>query len=296
MSEETKIVDGDRRANLEVIAPNVEDAVAKGLSELGLNEDDVEVVVLDEGSRGVLGIGSRQARVRLNVKAASEQFPEVSIQDEMNGAVVGVGAQDAPAGSPEESTELETGQLGIQEKVPEEAAISRVEKTEEDNEALLIARDTVVDLLDRMHIDADVDAYYAEPDDERSRAALWVDVHGEDLSILIGHRAETLNALQYITGLILGKELGRSVPLVVDVQGYRLRRAQEVRRVANQMAMQAVKTGRRQMLEPMPANERRLVHIELRKNPDVTTESVGEDPRRKVTITPVESEEDAIFD
>ena len=296
MSEETKIFDGDRRANLEVIAPNVEEAVAKGLSELGLNEDDVEVVVLDEGSRGVLGIGSRQARVRLNVKAASERVPEVSIQDEMNGAEVGVGAQEAPAGLPEEAAELEAGQLDFQEKEPEEAAPSPVEKTDEDNEALLIARDTVVDLLERMHIDADVDAYYAEPDDERSRAPLWVDVHGEDLSILIGHRAETLNALQYITGLILGKELGRSVPLVVDVQGYRMRRAQEVRRVANQMAMQAVKTGRRQMLEPMPANERRLVHIELRKNPDVTTESVGEDPRRKVTITPVVPEEDAIFD
>jgi spoIIIJ-associated protein len=111
-------------------------------------------------------------------------------------------------------------------------------------------------------------------------------VHGDDLSILIGPKAETLNALQYITHLIVGKELGRSVPLVVDVEGYRERRALQIRRLARRMAEQAVKSGRRQALEPMPANERRLVHIELRENPDVTTESVGEDPRRKVTIIP----------
>lgn len=289
MSEETKVVDENRRADLEIIAPSVEEAIAKGLSELGLSEDDVEVEVLDEGSRGVLGIGSRQARVRLNVKADSALDPEASIQDDMNGALGDVEAA-------EEAEEFETDQPVIQEKAPQESAPAPVEKMEEDDEALLVARDTVTDLLERMHIEADVESYYGDPDDERSRVPLCVDVHGEDLSILIGHRAETLNALQYITGLILGKELGRSVPLVVDVQGFRKRRAQELRRVANQMAIQAIKHGRRQMLEPMPANERRLVHIELRKNPDVTTESIGEDPRRKVTIIPVESEEDAIFD
>jgi len=275
MSEETKMVDGDRWANLEVIAPSVEEAIAKGLSELGLSEDDVEVEVLDEGSRGVLGIGSRQARVRLSFKSEPDSASGDVDPGTLDGAV-----REALVESPE----VESEPVLVQEEAADRDSI-------EEDEALLIARETVVDLLERMHIDADVDAYYAEPDDERSRAALWVDVRGEDLSILIGHRAETLNALQYITVLILGKELGRSVPLVVDVQGYRVRRAQEVRRLANQMAEQAVKTGRRQMLEPMPANERRLVHIELRKNPDVTTESVGEDPRRKVTIIPEEPEE-----
>ena len=275
MSEETKMVDGDRWANLEIIAPSVEEAIAKGLSELGLSEDDVEVEVLDEGSRGVLGIGSRQARVRLSFKSE----PDSASGDVDPGTLDGALREKMT-----EIPEVESEPALVQEEAADRESI-------EEDEALLIARETVVDLLERMHIDADVDAYYAEPDDERSRAALWVDVHGEDLSILIGHRAETLNALQYITVLILGKELGRSVPLVVDVQGYRVRRAQEVRRLANQMAEQAVKTGRRQMLEPMPANERRLVHIELRKNPDVTTESVGEDPRRKVTIIPEEPEE-----
>ena len=281
MSEEGKNQNSDSRASLEVIAPSIEEAVEKGLSDLGLDEDAVDIEVLDEGSRGVLGLGSRQARVRLTVKTPAgsddeaEKFEEAESLD--GGEVEGV---EEPVGEEESEAAAE---------VDEDEAQSQ--QSIEEDIALHIAQETVIDLLERMHIDADVDAYYAEPDDDRSRAPLCVDISGEDLSILIGHWAETLNALQYITNLILGKELGRSAPLVVDVQGYRKRRAEEVKRVANRMAEQAVKSGRRQYLEPMPPSERRLVHIELRKNPDVETESVGEDPKRKVTIIPLEPEE-----
>jgi spoIIIJ-associated protein len=143
-----------------------------------------------------------------------------------------------------------------------------------------------MDLLDRMKVNAHVTSRYGEAEDVHSKAPVMVDIHGEDLSILIGRKAETLNALQYIASLIVGKELERSIPLVVDVEGYRARREQQIRQLARRMADQAIKTGRRQVLEPMPANERRLVHIELRNNPNVTTQSIGEEPRRKVTIVP----------
>jgi spoIIIJ-associated protein len=93
--------------------------------------------------------------------------------------------------------------------------------------------------------------------------------------------------LQYITSLVVGRELGRWVPLQVDVQHYRQRREEELRRLARRIADQVINTGRKQTLEPMPSNERRIVHIELRKNPQVETESVGEDPQRKVTVIPV---------
>jgi spoIIIJ-associated protein len=115
-----------------------------------------------------------------------------------------------------------------------------------------------------------------------------VDVEGDDLSILIGKRSETLNALQYITRLIVGKELERSVLIIIDVEGYRSRRERQLRQLAQRMAEQAIKTGRRQILEPMPPNERRIIHIELRGNKQVETESRGEEPHRKVTINPVE--------
>jgi spoIIIJ-associated protein len=132
-----------------------------------------------------------------------------------------------------------------------------------------------------------VKATILQPEDELDRPGIHINILGDDLSILIGKQAETLNALQYITRLIVGKEVGRGVNLIVDVEGYRTRREQNLRNLARRMASQAVKTGRKQMLEPMPANERRIIHLELRDNQDVSTESVGEEPRRKVTIIPV---------
>ncbi|KAA3642154.1 MAG: hypothetical protein DWQ07_24215 [Chloroflexi bacterium] len=92
--------------------------------------------------------------------------------------------------------------------------------------------------------------------------------------------------MQYITRLIVGKELGRSTHLIVDVEGYRMRRERSLRQMAQKMARQAVRSGRRQSLEPMSPAERRIIHIELRDNEDVYTESEGEDPRRKVVIIP----------
>ncbi|MDP3721309.1 MAG: R3H domain-containing nucleic acid-binding protein, partial [Anaerolineaceae bacterium] len=99
-------------------------------------------------------------------------------------------------------------------------------------------------------------------------------------------RSETLNALQYIASLIVSKELGRWVPMMIDVQGYRKRRDRQLRQLGRKMAEQAIQTGRRQVLEPMPANERRVIHLELRNHPEVITESMGEEPYRKVTISP----------
>jgi spoIIIJ-associated protein len=137
-----------------------------------------------------------------------------------------------------------------------------------------------------MKVRAQVDASYGEPDDPKGRIPVQIDIRGDDLNILIGKRSETLNALQYITNLIVSKELQRSISVMIDVEGYRLRRTNQLRQLARRMADQAVKTGRRQALEPMPANERRIIHIELRDHEGVTTESIGEDPHRKVTIVP----------
>ncbi len=250
-----------KRTSLEVIAPTVEEAIEKGLDDLGMSREAVEVEILDEGSRGLFGLGSRQSRVRLTIKSARP--PERAEVEK---------AKPEPAEVPTEEPTEE----------PEPTTM-----TSEEEYVLTTARETVRELLDKMKVrGATVTSEYGEADDERSRVPIHVNVNGDDLSILIGRRAETLNALQYITSLIVSKELGRFVPIVVDVEGYRVRRENQLRQLARRMAEQAIKTGRRQILEPMPANERRIVHIELRDNPNVTTESVGEDPRRKVTIIP----------
>ena len=151
---------------------------------------------------------------------------------------------------------------------------------------LRIAEETVRDLLDKMAVRAQVRATYGESEGHGPRPIL-VDIRGRDLSILIGRRAERLNALQCITRLIVGKELGRAVPLILDVEGYRKRREKQLRRMARRLADQVARTGRKVVLEPMPANERRIIHITLRDDPRVTTESIGEEPRRKVVIFPV---------
>lgn len=271
-----------KRTSLEMIAPSVEEAVERGLADLGVPSEAVEVEVLDEGNRGLFGLGARQARIRLTLKSVNEHsepsFEKRNTNSETSSATV-VRRLDV------DSQPGTSDEIILEEDISEE--VYDYEDSEEDSDLMLtVARETVEELLETMNVSAEVTARYLEPDDAHSRPALLVDVQGDDLSFLIGPRGETLNALQYIAHLIVGKEMGRSVPLIVDVMSFRERRAQQIRRLASRMAEQAVRSGRRQALEPMPASERRLVHIELRKNPDVTTESIGEEPRRKVTIIP----------
>jgi spoIIIJ-associated protein len=268
----------EKRATLEVIAPTVEEAVTKGLSDLGLPEEMVEVEILDQGSRGLFGLGSRHARIRLAVKSKAgrqtekEAAPVITRESEPEPAMIS---------QPEYVVDETVEETSLAELVEEETPAE-----EADENVLRVARETVNELLEKMKVRAQVTARFGVKDEERGRIPILVDVRGDDLSILIGRRAETLNALQYISGLIVSKELGRSLSLVIDVEGYRSRREGQLRQLARRMADQAVKTGRRQVLEPMPANERRIIHIELRQNEGVTTESVGEEPRRKVTILP----------
>jgi spoIIIJ-associated protein len=148
------------------------------------------------------------------------------------------------------------------------------------------AQEFLSELLSKMGVNATVAMHWDEPAEPGDNPALVLNVQGDDLSELIGRRGETLAALQYITRISVAKHAGQLVNVVVDVEGYKARREQQLRRMAQRMAEQAVARGRTVVLEPMPPNERRLVHLALRDNPDVTTESVGEGDRRKVTIVP----------
>jgi spoIIIJ-associated protein len=242
----------DTRTSIEAIAPSIEEAILKGAKEWGLPPDAFDVEVLDEGTKGLLGFGVRQARVRLTVKPSSKS----------------------------DSADLKSEE-------PDRRA-NQIQPLVEgsDEEALQITRDTVSELLQRMGVEARIEAHWGDADSPGKIRPLFLDIHGDDLSILIGRRGETLTALQYITRLIVGKELKRPVAVLIDIEGYRARRERQIRRLAQQMATQAIETSRTMSLEPMPAYERRIVHIELRENPDVDTVSVGERDQRKVTIIP----------
>jgi spoIIIJ-associated protein len=255
-----------KRATIEIIAPTINEAIEKGLTDLELTRDEVDIEILDEGSRGLFGFGSHQARVRLIVKQA---VPSADGQEAISPAATSEYAEaeeEEPAPKP-----VRIPPANAKEEIP-----------------LHVAQETVSELLSKMHVQADVEASYGEVDEERGTRAILVDVSGKDLSVLIGKRSETLNALQYISRLIVSKELGENVTLVIDVEGYRARRERQLRQLAHRMAEQAIKTGRKQILEPMPPNERRIIHMELRDDAHVTTESFGEEPHRKVSIIPKE--------
>jgi spoIIIJ-associated protein len=253
-----------QHATIEIIAPTINEAIEKGLAELELTRDAVEIEILDEGGKGLFGLGSHQARVRLIVRQNTPSEAEAEATDTTS-----------------ESATSETTQ---EEEMEKPVRIPPVNTKEEI--PLYVAQETVSELLGKMQVKANVDASYGEVDDVRGTRAILVDITGKDLSVLIGKRSETLNALQYLARLIVCKELGENVTLVLDVEGYRTRRERQLRHLAHRMAEQAVKTGRKQILEPMPPNERRIVHMELRNDAHVTTESFGEEPHRKVTIIP----------
>lgn len=150
---------------------------------------------------------------------------------------------------------------------------------------LATARATLEELLAKMKITATVTASRTAPD-EAGLSSVFLDVRGDDLSVLIGRRGETLNALQYLARQLISKKLNKGLSVVIDVENYRQRRHEQLRRMARRTAEQVVERQRPIALEPMPPDERRLIHLELRDHPGVRTESVGEGPKRKVTIFP----------
>jgi len=217
--------------SIEVSAPTVEEAVTKGLAELGKAADEVAIEVLHPGSRGVLGIGAKDAVVRLSIVE------------------------------------------------PEEEGLPLEEDAEQ------IARETLQELLTRMGFKAQVSIRPDEemPQDEDAPPFI-LDITGDDLGVLIGRRGQTLQALQYITRLIVSREAQRWVNLVVDVEKYKTRREQSLRQLAQRMAERVSFNHQPIALEPMPSHERRIVHLTLRDHPIVTTRSIGKGDQRKVTI------------
>jgi spoIIIJ-associated protein len=280
------------RTTLEVIAPTVEQALAQGLAELGLPATAVSVEVLDSGGKGLFGLGGRQVRVRLTVNpagtaagtapAAAATSPAVAIQPAPRRTPKPAKARpsvDAPRASATVAV--------VPPREPQSLPSRALELPPDGHDAVLDkAEATISKLLYHMGLEAQVSAHYGEP--RENRRPIMVDVRGSDLGILIGRHGETLDSFQYVAALMIGKETGQFVHVVVDVEGHRDRRERQLRQLARRMAEQVLKTGRKLTLEPMRASERRIIHLELRDHPAVTTESTGEEPHRKVTIIPKE--------
>jgi spoIIIJ-associated protein len=217
----------------------------------------------------LFGLGSEAAQVRILYPAEEEEVSQIADEP------VPPPSQEVPQIDEEEQVESD---FVVSEAEPEEAPLSVSAE-----ELPQIAQATVKELLERMGIQAQVIVH--EPQEDQ---LLTLDISGEDLGILIGPRGETLNALQYIARLITSRELLHWATFFLDVEGYRQRRAKELQDLVHRMAERVALNRQPLALEPMPAHERRIIHIALRDHPLAATESVGQGEHRRVTILPRE--------
>jgi spoIIIJ-associated protein len=207
---------------VEVSAKTVDEAIQTALEQLGVDEDQVEVVVLRKGKSGVLGMGAEEAKIKVKLLSQPREKDEIA----------------------------------------------------------KVANEVLERLIEAMGIPAEVSVTQAAA----AELPVTLDIEGDDLGILIGRRGQTLASLQYVVRLIVAEKMKMWVPLNVDVAGYKKRRYESLRGLALRLAEQ-VKTNRRLItLEPMPPDERRIIHLALADHPDVATESMGEGEARKVTI------------
>lgn len=199
---------------LEKTAKTVQEAIDIALEELGVNRDDVEISIIDEGAKGLFGIGSKVAKVQVRLK----------------------------------SSRSDEGVLFLQ------------------------------NIFDKMDVEVEIEK---EEDDD----SMMLRVTGTDSGIIIGRRGETLDALQYLTSLVVNKNSDEYKRVTIDIENYRQKREETLVRLADRLADRVIRYRRNVTLEPMNPYERRIIHSTLQSNDYVETYSVGEDPNRKVVIT-----------
>ena len=165
------------------------------------------------------------------------------------------------------------------------ATIPEIEQNS--GEPILVSVHRVLsEFLHHMDIDATICLQDQETSPNDTRAPIRINIEGDGLATLIGRRGETLASLEYLTRLIVSNKQNRRANLSLDVDGYKQHREHQLKRLAQRMANQVQQFGRPIALEPMPANERRIVHITLEHNPEVTTNSTGDGNQRRVNIQP----------
>jgi spoIIIJ-associated protein len=241
--------------SVEVSAKSVDEAIDIALQELGLKRNQVSIEVLSGGKAGLFGLGGEQARVRVTALEEGTARPMDEYADE---------------------------------SIPEELRVpDNIDLKDVDSEEVQVAADYLRELLKLLDIDTDV--VVREPEtaaDGLGRASAVLDIEGEDMGLLIGRRGATLTAIQYLVNLAVTHKTDSRVLVTVDVEHYHRRREETLRNLANRMADRVRRSRRPMTLEPMPANERRIIHLALSNDSAVQTGSVGQGDERKVVIRP----------
>lgn len=282
----------------EFTAKTSEEAINEGLRQMGCTISDVKVEVLEEGSKGLLGIfGNRPAKVRLTMLSDEDSG------DSMSDLLSSLSLDEKPAPKKQRKPEVKIEKKAETPKkteapkkaaAPKDAAPQKAYAPMQQRVSIETptqppvlhdantpagrAQQFLMEVTRLMNVPVQV---YVDVQDDGS---LYVRLIGDTLGILIGRRGETLDALQYLTSLQVNKGQDSYLRVTLDTEDYRARREDSLRRLANRMAQKAVKTGRRVSIEPMNPYERRVLHAALQGHPDVTTHSEGDEPNRHVVI------------
>ena len=249
---------------IDVTGKTEEEAIRKGLEQLGLERDDVSVEILERARSGFLGIGSSPAKVRVTYEldVAEEPKPE------------------APKAKPAEK-KPEVPKAKPAEKKPEPKAEEK--KTEPaapacDNDDARRIKDFLTGLLEHMDSAAEVKVY----EEEKNRYKVILE--GQKLGALIGRRGETLDAIQQLTNYAVNSGRDKHLRIHVDAENYRAKREQSLESLANKVAGKVLKYRRSVTLEPMNAYERHVIHAALQDMENITTHSTGVEPNRCVVV------------
>lgn len=264
---------------------NIDEAIFHGLNEMGLTIDEVDTEIVQKESKGLFGIGAKNAIVRLTEREVpivpDFEAEKAAIHERRNDRPKRENSERRERKPRSDKQKREGGErrerAERREKQPEAPAIEYSEELAKENDAAIF----LSDLLKQMKIEATVEA--AETED-----GLRLNILSATDGLLIGRRGETLDALQYIVSLYMNKDRKENGyrRVSVDTEGYRARREETLRRLARKNAVQVARTGRSVAMEPMNPYERRVLHSALQGFKGVTTHSEGEEPNRRVIITP----------
>jgi spoIIIJ-associated protein len=285
----------------EASGKSIEDAILQALARLGRNRDEVDITVLQEPSRGTRGMGARDARVRVFVKPAHAGHAAMPLVDDEDDAIATgehYAENDAARAYGEDA--YAEGDVGDEQDVDDEeydeeeyvvpglTTAPLKEMLPEDASIEEFAVEALRQVLGHMGVNAQIDVPEPESEESAEEEPLVLNIRSDDpdtLSLLIGRRGETLSSLQLLVSLIVSKQAGSRERIIVDCENYRERRERNLRSMAARIADQVRRSGRPIMLEAMPPNERRIIHMALSETDDIATESTGEGDQRRVVVS-----------
>lgn len=245
---------------IEKVARTVDIAITDALIELGATTDQVNIEIIEKGSRGIFGIGAKNAKVKITLKELEEDVLEPIFE---------------PIAKTVEKTVNSTE---ITQELPD--PVIKTGKSEIDVEvAIKLARDFLTNVLSAINIDATIDI-------EMVGDKLNIDISGDKMGIIIGKRGETLDSLQYLTNIVVNKGNEGYIKVMIDTENYRSRREDTLKKLAYKLAKKASQTKKPVILEPMNPYDRRIIHSALQDSRTVKTHSEGKEPFRRVVITP----------